>query len=406
MGAFVANFHVRNGLINAVRDTLTQIGAKRVRLAGAHNGWVTVYEEQASNQDDAWIEKLAKELSARLDTACVAFMVHDSDIALYWLCENGQLLDQYNSAPDYFEPVSRAEKRRVSGRSDIFLRFCRPDVTLDQVEAVLRAQVTFAEDTVAQLADFLGIDPEHALADYRDEDNPDGGPDGDGDFGDDDDFDDDGDSRSHILRPHGNGLVQAMSQQLAAVMGNAKPSSSPQSDALVKAAAVGDLAEIDRHVQGGADVNAAGLFRLEPMGGPGPVPAEMLPEVPVPPLIAAASKGQSAAVQRLLELGAEPNKKHPIFGSALHAAVQTGSPDSVQLLLDAGVPADIKNMQGQSPRLVLKAIRNQIELTKNMVKNMPQLEGAYSQFASRLEAMNLPETGWDACEALLKKAGG
>src|SRR5262249_45443151 len=150
-----------------------------------------------------------------------------------------QLLDQYNSDPDYFEAASPAEKRRVRGRADVFLRYCQPHVTVDQVEAVLRADPTFADETVSQLAEFLGIDPEHALTDYRDGDGPGGG-----DF-DDDDADDD-DSGPRILRPRGDGPVEAVRQQLAAIMGHVKGLTSAEGDALVKAAAAGDVAQIER----------------------------------------------------------------------------------------------------------------------------------------------------------------
>src|SRR3954452_15875123 len=103
MGAFIANFHVRSEASDAVRQAVADIGASQFRVSDPRRGWVSVYDQRASTQDDAWIKRLAHELSSRLRTACVAFLVHDSDIACYWLNDQGQLLDEYNSIPDYFD---------------------------------------------------------------------------------------------------------------------------------------------------------------------------------------------------------------------------------------------------------------------------------------------------------------
>ena len=148
-GAFVVNFNVRNSDRQAVSEALSKIGTGPFHVTDSRQNWVTVYEEHASEQNEVWIEQLAEKLSSCLKTTCVAFMVHDSDIACYWICENGKQLDQYNSCPDYFEDVSPAEKRRLKGQADVFLRYCRQGVTRAQVEEALRSDVTFAEDIIS-----------------------------------------------------------------------------------------------------------------------------------------------------------------------------------------------------------------------------------------------------------------
>jgi ankyrin repeat protein len=140
-----------------------------------------------------------------------------------------------------------------------------------------------------------------------------------------------------------------------------------------------------------------GLSNLGAMPG-------VLPEIVVSPLLAAASRGQARATERLLELGADAREEHPLYGSALHVAAQSGSPETVQLLLAAGIPPDVKNRQGLTPRAVIQAVRNQIEMTRNMVKTMPQLQKVYDQLSAKLSS--LPEAGWTACEELLRQAGG
>src|SRR5436853_7740909 len=98
-------------------------------------------------------------------------MVHDSDIACYWLFDKGQLLDEYNSCPDYF---GGGEEGPSGGKTDILIRYCRDDVRREDLDGILQDDPTFAESIVEQLADALGIDPGRALSDFRD----DGGDDG------------------------------------------------------------------------------------------------------------------------------------------------------------------------------------------------------------------------------------
>jgi hypothetical protein len=371
---------------------------------GPARGWISIYEQRASTQDEDWIAHLAGELSSRLATVCVAFLVHDSDIARYWLSDQGRMLDEYNSIPDYFDSVSASERRRVRGRADVFLRYCREGVTRQDIETVLRADVTFAEDTITQLADFLGIDPGWALGDFG---HPEcgGGTGGLRAFSGDEDFDGEGDEG--MPPPSGPGSVmQRMQQQFAGLFGPAQDEAiSPQSTALVEAAAAGDVAEIERLVGTGTDVNARGMLPLEAPGlsSLGGNLAGM-PRVLLSPLMAAASRGQARATEQLLELGADPREDHLLHGSVLHVAAQSGSPETVRLLLAAGIPPGVKNRQGLTPRAMIQAVRNQIEMARNMVQTMPQLQKVYDQLSAKLAA--LPEAGWTACEELLRQAGG
>jgi hypothetical protein len=403
MGAFIANFHVRHEDSQAVRRAALASGAAKARVAGPSNGWVSLYDERASTQDEEWIARLAGELSSRLQTASVAFMVHDSDIARYWLSDQGQLRDEYSSVPDYFEDVSAAEKRRLRGRADVFLRYCRPGATAQQIEAVLRDEVVFAEDTVRKLAEFLGIDPDRAIEDFN---HPEGGgggvklrpfP------GDDDDPEDCGVAPSSASGAAG--MMQKMQEQLASMFAAPRDQgSSPASNALVEAAAAGNMAEIDRLASAGTDVNAPGLLALDAPSTSGLLAKiGRAPKMSLPPLMAAASKGQTAAVQRLLELGAV-TEAHPLYGSALHVAAQAGAPETVRVLLASGIPANVKNQQGLTPRALIEALRRQIAMAKELAEAMPALKKVYNQVGAKLAS--LPEQGWTACEELLRQAGG
>lgn len=79
MGTSVVNLHVRTDDAEAIRGAMADIGTD-FRLDGPVNGWVTVYEERSSTQDEQWIARLTADLSGRVAGPVVAFRLHDSDV--------------------------------------------------------------------------------------------------------------------------------------------------------------------------------------------------------------------------------------------------------------------------------------------------------------------------------------
>src|SRR5207253_8734698 len=137
-------------------------GVSRYRVVPAKSGWTSLYEEQASEQDDRRIRDLAGGLSADLHVPAIAFMVHDSDIACYWLFDNGQLLDEYNSDPGYFDSDADGPPSPSGGRTEVLLRYCQPGLRPAELAAILAQQTvratTLAEDGIRRLARAPGID--------------------------------------------------------------------------------------------------------------------------------------------------------------------------------------------------------------------------------------------------------
>src|SRR5260370_40549738 len=126
MGLFCVNFHFRTTDDRALPEVLNRRGITRYRVVPAKSGWTSLYEEQASEQDDRRIRDLASGLSEDLHVAAIAFLVHDSDIACYWLFDNGQLLDEYNSDPGYFDSDADGPPSPSGGRTDVLLPSSRP----------------------------------------------------------------------------------------------------------------------------------------------------------------------------------------------------------------------------------------------------------------------------------------
>ncbi|HEV3116128.1 MAG TPA: hypothetical protein VGY58_03695, partial [Gemmataceae bacterium] len=116
MGSFIVNINVRTDQRQAVERELRSLKPAAAWVTGAANGWITVYEEQTSTQDDRWIRELTERVSAGVHVPAIAFLVHDSDVLCYWLFDDGRLLDEFNSCPDYFDDSVTGDA--VRGRPD------------------------------------------------------------------------------------------------------------------------------------------------------------------------------------------------------------------------------------------------------------------------------------------------
>ncbi len=168
---FVSNLHVRDARPEAVADALRAADATPAYITGASaNGWISLYPAGIGQDGDA-LHALAVRLSASLRQAVIAFLVHDSDIFIYWLARNGELLDHYNSAPGYFgDEIVGPE----GGDAALLLEFCLPTTTEEQIKAILAEDIddpdplyVFAEDRMSDLAEQLGIGASFANSSYE-----------------------------------------------------------------------------------------------------------------------------------------------------------------------------------------------------------------------------------------------
>jgi hypothetical protein len=415
MGLFCANVHFRMTDFKGLTTALHHRGVTRFRLLPAQQGWISLYEERASDQDEAWLSELAGGLSDDLQVPAVAFLVHDSDIACYWLFDNGQLLDQFNSCPDYFHPRATGPGSRQGGHPDALLPFCRAGIRRDDLQAILEEDSIFAEGIIEGLADALSIDVERALSDYRDLDEHDGpwgagGSDG-GDGGDDGDGDGGGGGGSGFDGggPQILSFRAGLANRLASMFGPSPSGpSDPQAEALVQAAACGDVDEIDRLLAAGVDVNVeapaplpagqplAGLVQMFPHGAP---------QLAMTPLLASILHNQSEATAALLGEGADPNRAHPLFGTAVHAATAAGQAESLQLLLEHGGDTQARNAQGQTPLQLLASCRTAQERLAQAQAMMKSMGIKLPGIVGQLTNLTLPADRWDACEDVLHARG-
>src|SRR5207247_3252687 len=130
-----------------------------------------------------------------------------------------------------------------------------------------------------------------------------------------------------------------------------------------------------------------------------------VPKVPMTPLIAAVAHKRRQAVERLLDRGADVNRVHSLFGTAVHAAVGAGEVEILQLLLDRGADPSAANARGQTALQVLAQARGTIERLAQAQEMMKSMGMKLPGLVNQLSNLKLPTEGWDACERLLKERG-
>ncbi len=158
MGNFYTNYTLRGPTQQAVAKAME---GRSAFVTPAQNGCVVVIDEQSEEQDQSAICELAASLSQKLDCPVLAVLNHDDDILWYQLYVSGELTDEYDSTPGYFDPS--AEPSPPSGGDAEKLCAAFGTGKIAEVETVLRKPsfdddgYTFAFERHGDLARALGI---------------------------------------------------------------------------------------------------------------------------------------------------------------------------------------------------------------------------------------------------------
>jgi hypothetical protein len=322
-------------------------------------------------------------LTEALDTRSICFWVYDSDIACYWLHDRGETIDSYDSWPGYFEG---REPDPSGGSVDKLLTFCPQNTPREVVEDTLATEAVFADDIVSRLAELIGIDPSRAVTDYRDLAGETSGP---------------GPATPPAF-PAGSPLGGTDADLTAAV------DLDPQEVEMVAAAAEGDTEKIRQLAADRVRVAKPAPIPLpgeQALAGMGLAIGQAMPQVAMTPLHAAVIYGRVAAAELLLDLAADPNDLHPMFGSALHVAAGNGDANLVQLLLSRGADPGLRNAQGQTPLEQISSSRASLQRLVDVQAAMKEIGMQLPDLVEQLAELPLPTAGWDACEEVLRRHG-
>jgi hypothetical protein len=167
MGASFTNCNVRTTDTAKCAKVLQSSIGMRALVTDSKNGWITVYDEESESQDIETLRRLAKKLSAELKTVAIGILVHDSDVFQYLIYENGELVDQFDSKPDYFGPVSEAQKKEWRGDFGKLLHYATKGTGISDFKRAAKKQCMVEEERVDEFSKLLGIDASRAQTGFK-----------------------------------------------------------------------------------------------------------------------------------------------------------------------------------------------------------------------------------------------
>jgi hypothetical protein len=102
MGNFYTNITLQGPTQDEVAEALAAMG-RSAYVSPTVDGFTVVFHAECEMQDDRVLRRLTADLTTYLACPGLAVLDHDDDILWYALYTNGELIDEYNSCPDYFE---------------------------------------------------------------------------------------------------------------------------------------------------------------------------------------------------------------------------------------------------------------------------------------------------------------
>lgn len=159
MGNFYTNYTLRGPSQQSVAATLA---GRSAIVTPAQNGCVVVFDEESDEQNQEIIAELGSRLSGALHCPLLVVLNHDDDIFWYQLYLSGELVDEYNSSPNYFDSSAEEEFRPEGGDAQ---KLCTAfgSSAVAKVKKILGKSshdddgYIFAVERHADLADALGI---------------------------------------------------------------------------------------------------------------------------------------------------------------------------------------------------------------------------------------------------------
>jgi len=156
MGNFYSNYTLRGP---TQQEVAAALAGRWAFVTPEQNGCVVAYDEESDEQDMGVLSQLASRLSEQLRCPVLAVLNHDDDILWYQLYQIGELVDEYNSSPAYFEAAEEPSGPAGGDAQKLCSAFGSTRVA--EVKSVLEKSngdgYTFASERHEHLARVLGI---------------------------------------------------------------------------------------------------------------------------------------------------------------------------------------------------------------------------------------------------------
>jgi len=138
MGSFYDSIHVRTKSYDLVENALIELAkgdGYKFYLAPVINGWVSLFPCKYGD------EMLAREISKQTQMNVLHLMIYDDDIFYYLYYHGGELIDEYDSRPDYFgEKVTTKERKRLKGKPEVFRELVDSEGKIGRIRKILNPQ--------------------------------------------------------------------------------------------------------------------------------------------------------------------------------------------------------------------------------------------------------------------------
>lgn len=159
MGAFYTNVLLRGVTCEQTLCALRKL-RRRAFVASGGRGATVVYDSKCEQQDTKFLCDLSAALSRELQCAAWGILNHDDDVLWYALFSNGEIVDSYNSAPDFFED-SNDPAPPEGGDGEVLSRLMGQRKSAAKIKRILHAadeKYEFASDRHRDLCNALRID--------------------------------------------------------------------------------------------------------------------------------------------------------------------------------------------------------------------------------------------------------
>jgi len=135
MGAFYGNITLKGPSQGAVVETLS---GRRAIVTPKIGDYIVAFDSACDEQDIDGIQALTSKLTRKLRCHALAIIVHDDDVFGYFLYQDGDLTDWYNSSPSYFDFGSTDEPAAPTGGNAELLCATFGAGRPEQLERILR----------------------------------------------------------------------------------------------------------------------------------------------------------------------------------------------------------------------------------------------------------------------------
>jgi hypothetical protein len=165
VGNFYVNYTTRGPDREAVAKSLR--AAERKSFVGPTVDGATVFfDAESDTQNEEVIKGLGARASKDLGAPVLAVLNHDDDILAYWLFEAGQVVDEYNSCPGYFDGD---DPTPAGGDASRLCAAFGVAGKAEQVDEVLRREdYVFAFERHTDLAELLKYPSDYVCLSYSD----------------------------------------------------------------------------------------------------------------------------------------------------------------------------------------------------------------------------------------------